>query len=74
MGRDGACDVLGEGEDSIDCFGGCSVFENDSEFGKGGCDFGKVGKEVLFSVQDRDVLEVSFLYTTPSILAGFLND
>jgi hypothetical protein len=74
MGRDGACDVLREGEDGIHCFGGCSVFENDSEFGEGSSDFGKVGKEVLFSVQDRDVLEVSFLYTTPSIPAGFLNE
>ena len=31
-----------------------------SEFGEGGCDFGEVGKEVFFSVQDRDVLKVSF--------------
>jgi hypothetical protein len=50
VGRDGACDVFGEGEDGIDCFGGRSVFENYSEFGEGSCDFGEVGKEVFFSV------------------------
>jgi len=67
VGRDGACDVFGEGEDCIDCFGCCSVFKYDSEFGEGGCDFGEVGEEVFFSVQDRDVLKVSLLLvcTTP---------
>ena len=36
------------------------MFENYSKSGEGGCDFGKVGKEVFFSVQNRDILKISF--------------
>jgi hypothetical protein len=36
------------------------VFENYPECGERSCDFGQVGKEVFFRIQDRDVLQVSF--------------
>lgn len=56
VGCDGACDIGREGEYSIDCFGSGSVLEDDTQFGKGSCDLGQVGEEVLFGIQDRDVL------------------
>jgi hypothetical protein len=50
MCGDGACDIGGQGKDSIDSFRGCSVFEDDSKVGEGVGDLGQVGKEVFLSV------------------------
>lgn len=64
MSGDGACDVGGERKDSIDCFRGCSVLEDYTEFGKGVGDFGQVSEKMFFGVKDGDVLVISITLGT----------